>query len=84
MTPGQQYTSTIKLWGTSNLFKKGHRIRVQITSSNFPRFNRNLNSGKAMAEETEQDIRVANQTIYHSGAKASAIVLPIVRAAVTP
>jgi len=84
MTPGQQYTSTIKLWGTSNLFKKGHRIRVQITSSNFPRFNRNLNSGKAMAEETEQDIRVANQTIYHSGAKASAIVLPIVPAAVTP
>ncbi|MFI5312431.1 MAG: CocE/NonD family hydrolase C-terminal non-catalytic domain-containing protein, partial [Gemmatimonadales bacterium] len=71
-------------WGTSNLFRKGHRIRVHITSSNFPRFNRNLNSGKAMAEETEQDIRVANQVVYHNGARASAIVLPIVAGSGTP
>ena len=78
LTPNKETSVTVKLWGTSNLFKKGHRIRVHITSSNFPRYNRNLNSGKAMAEETEQDIRVANQTIYHNGARASAIILPII------
>jgi putative CocE/NonD family hydrolase len=78
MTPGKEYTVSIKLWGTSNQFKRGHRIRVHITSSNFPRYNRNLNSGKAMAEETEADIRVATQTIFHSGTRASAIILPIV------
>jgi putative CocE/NonD family hydrolase len=84
LAPNKEYPVTFKLWGTSNLFKKGHRIRVHITSSNFPRFSRNLNSGKAMAEEAEQDIRVATQTIYHNGARASAIVLPIVPPAVTP
>jgi hypothetical protein len=80
LTPNKETSLTVKLWGTSNLFKKGHRIRVHITSSNFPRYNRNLNSGKAMQEETEQDIRVANQTIYHTSARASAIILPIVGA----
>jgi len=84
LTPNKEYPMTIKLWGTSNLFKKGHRIRIHITSSNFPRFSRNLNSGKAMGEETEQDIRVANQTILHSSGRASVIVLPIVPAATAP
>ena len=78
LVPNKEYALTVKLWGTSNLFKRGHRIRVHITSSNFPRYNRNLNSGKAMAEETEADIRVATQTILHSAGRASAIVLPIV------
>jgi hypothetical protein len=84
LTPGKQTSIDIKLWGTSNVFKKGHRIRVQITSSNFPRFNRNLNSGKAMQDETEADIRVADQTIYHSGPTASAIVLPIIPGMTNP
>jgi uncharacterized protein len=78
LTPNKEYSLNVKLWGTSNLFKKGHRIRIQITSSNFPRFNRNLNSGKAMMDETEADIHVATQTIYHNSMRASAIVLPIV------
>jgi len=80
LTPNKETKATIKLWGTSNVFKKGHRIRVRITSSNFPRFARNLNSGKAAADETETDIRVANTTILHSAGRASAIVLPIVPA----
>jgi len=84
LQPNREYTLTVKLWGTSNVFKRGHRIRVHITSSNFPHYNRNLNSGKAMAEETEADIRVATQTIYHNGARASAIVLPIVPRSPTP
>jgi hypothetical protein len=51
---------------------------VRVTSSNFPRFARNLNSGKAAAEETESDIRVATTTVFHAPARASAIILPVV------
>jgi uncharacterized protein len=78
LTPNQVYEVKIPLWETSNLFKAGHRIRLQIASSNFPRFNRNLNSGKAMAEETAADIRVANQTVYHDQAHVSSLVLPVI------
>jgi uncharacterized protein len=78
LTPNQAYEAKIPLWETSNLFKKGHRIRIHITSSNFPRFNRNLNSGKAMADETEADIKVANQTILHDSKHPSSLVLPMV------
>ena len=78
LTPNQVYEIKIPLWETSNVFKKGHRIRVHITSSNFPRFNRNLNSGKAPADEAEADIRIATQTIYHGGRRASSIVLPVI------
>ena len=85
LTPNKETSLTVKLWGTSNLFKKGHRIRVHITSSNFPRYNRNLNSGKALGEETERDIHIANTTVFHSAGRASAIVLPIVaNPAITP
>jgi len=84
LTPNKAYTANVKLWGTSNLFKKGHRIRVHVTSSNFPRYARNLNSGKPLSEETAADLRVATQTIYHSGARASAIILPIVPGLATP
>jgi putative CocE/NonD family hydrolase len=84
LTPGKEYPVTIKLWGTSNQFKKGHRIRIHITSSNFPRFARNLNSGKAAADETERDILVATQTIFHSAGRLSAVVLPIVPPVPTP
>ncbi len=78
VTPNQETTAKVTLWGTSNVFKQGHRIRVRITSSNFPRFARNLNSGKPAAEETESDIRVANTTVFHAPARASAIILPVV------
>jgi len=84
LTANNEYTATVKLWGTSNLFKKGHRIRLHITSSNFPRYSRNLNSGKPLAEETDADMRVATQTINHSAAHASALILPIVPAVTTP
>jgi len=78
LTPHEVYEVTIPIWETSNVFKKGHRIRLHITSSNFPRFNRNLNSGKAMAEETEQDIRVANQVVLHDAKRPSSLVLPVI------
>ncbi len=74
--PGKVYQYTIDLWATSNVFKAGHRIRVYISSSNFPRFNRNLNTG----EKTMGGIRIerARQTIYHDAEHPSAIVLPII------
>ncbi len=76
--PDRIYEVDIPMWETSNVFKEGHRIRLHITSSNFPRFNRNLNSGKALGEEALADMRVALQTIYHDREHTSAIVLPVI------
>ncbi|HEY4276144.1 MAG TPA: CocE/NonD family hydrolase [Rhizomicrobium sp.] len=75
---GKIYTVKIPLWETSNVFKRGHQIRLHITSSNFPRFARNLNSGKNRADETEADARIANQVVYHSKVHDSSLLLPII------
>ena len=74
--PNKVYKYTIDLWATSNVFKVGHRIRVYISSSNFPRFNRNLNTG----EKTMGGLRMvtAKQTIYHDAQYPSSIILPII------
>src|SRR5829696_1588203 len=61
--PGQVYKYTIDLWATGNVFKAGHRIRLYVSSSNFPRFDRNLNSGEPIAGSSRS--KVAHQTIYH-------------------
>ena len=74
--PGKIYKYTIDLWATSNLFKAGHRIRVYVSSSNFPRFNRNLNTGESTVRSTR--MVKAKQTIYHDAEHPSAIVLPII------
>ena len=76
MDPGTVYPFTIDMQATSNVFKKGHRIRVQVTSSNFPLWDRNLNTGHDPATDTE--MRVANQTVYHDAARPSHIVLPVI------
>jgi putative CocE/NonD family hydrolase len=74
--PGKIYEYRIDLWATSNVFKKGHRIRVDISSSNFPRFDRNLNTGGNLATETN---RVkAEQTVHHSKQYPSCIILPVI------
>jgi putative CocE/NonD family hydrolase len=75
--PGKIYNYTIDLWATSNVFKKGHQIRVEISSSNFPRFDRNLNTGNYFATDTT--IIKAEQTIYHSAEFPSCIILPVIR-----
>lgn len=74
--PGKLYLYTIDLWATSNLFKAGHRIRVEISSSNFPRFDRNPNTGNSFGEDAE--LRVALQKVFHDGDHPSHIVLPII------
>lgn len=76
MVPGQVYKFEISLWSTSNLFKKGHRIRVAISSSNFPRFDRNPNTGAPFGQDG--NIKTATQSIYHSKKYPSHITLPII------
>jgi putative CocE/NonD family hydrolase len=73
---GKIYKYTVDLWATSNVFKAGHRIRAYISSSNFPRFNRNLNTGEKTLGATRMER--ARQTIYHDAEHPSAIVLPII------
>ena len=75
--PGKIYQYTIDLWATSNLFMKGHQIRVEISSSNFPRFDRNLNTGNYFATDTT--ILKAEQIIYHSSEYPSHIILPVIK-----
>ena len=74
--PNKIYKYTIDLWATSNVFKAGHRIRVYIASSNFPRFNRNLNTGEKTFGGTRME--KAKQTIYHDAEHPSALVLPLI------
>jgi putative CocE/NonD family hydrolase len=74
--PGKVYEYTIDLWATSNLFKKGHRIRLAVSSSNFPRFNRNTNTSEPVAGSTR--MVKAIQTIYHDLRHPSALVLPVI------
>ena len=76
LEPNKIYNYELDLWSTSNLFKKGHKIRVEISSSNFPRFDRNLNTGKIVAEEKNPIIAIQN--IYHNKQYPSHIVLPII------
>ena len=74
--PGKAYEYTIDLWATSNVFQRGHRIRVEISSSNFPRFDRNTNTGNVIAGDAE--FRPALQTILHDADHPSHITLPVV------
>jgi putative CocE/NonD family hydrolase len=73
--PGKIYKYTIQIWPTSNLFKKGHQIRLEISSSNFPMYDRNPNTGHRFG--TDRALRVARQTIYHDAKHPSRITLPI-------
>ena len=76
LIPGQAYKFSLDLWSTSNLFRKGHSLRLEISSSNFPRFDRNLNTGRR--PKTAAKSVSANNVIYHDSAHPSAILLPIV------
>ena len=78
LEPGRVYEYDIDLWATSNTFLPGHRLRVELASSNFPRFDRNLNTGEDPATGTR--LQSARQTIYHSAKYPSHIVLPVIPA----
>ena len=76
LEPNKEYEFEVDLVGTANVFLPGHRIRVDIASSNFPQFDRNPNTGEDLGASSK--LRVANQTVFHGGARASHIVLPVV------
>ena len=75
MVPGEVYAITIDLWATANAFLPGHRIRLDVTSSSFPRWERNLNTGQSSATTTEA--RPARQTVLHDAAHLSYVSLPV-------
>jgi putative CocE/NonD family hydrolase len=74
--PGKVYQYSVDMKATSNVFKAGHRIRVEICSSNFPRWDRNLNTGHPIGQDAEMGVAV--QTIYHNRQYPSHILLPII------
>ncbi|MCA1651141.1 MAG: CocE/NonD family hydrolase, partial [Acidobacteria bacterium] len=76
LKPGEIVPVTIVLYPTSNLFKAGHRIRLDISSSNFPRFDVNPNTGEPLGRHRRWVI--AENSVYHDPERTSHIVLPIV------
>ena len=83
MTPGQVYKFTVDLWATSNVFKKGHVLRLEVSSSNFPRFDRNLNTGATRYIKTDDgpdQFVTATNVVLHDAEHPSAVILPIVPA----
>ena len=81
IVPGQVYEYSISLWETSQVFAKGHRLRLEVSSSNFPRYARNQNTGLPLG--TSAEIKTATQTIFHDAARSSYLLLPLIPAAST-
>ena len=76
VTEGKVYEYVIDLAATSNVFKTGHRIRIEISSSNFPRFDRNPNTGHALGQDKQ--LRPATQWILHDAGHPSHVMLPVI------
>jgi putative CocE/NonD family hydrolase len=78
ITPGRIYQFEIDMWATSHLVSAGHRIRLEISSSNFPRFDRNPNTGRDLFADAE--MRPALQTVMHDRSFQSHLTLPVIPA----
>lgn len=81
MNPGQVYKLSIDLWPTSNVFKKGHVLRLEVSSSNFPRFARNPNTGEsafARSKDFGEKFAIATNAVLHDVEHPSAVILPVV------
>ena len=76
LEPNRVYEYEIDVGVTGNVFRRGHRIRIDISSSNFPRFDRNLNTGHELGADAE--MRAANQTVHHSRQYPSHVLLPVI------
>lgn len=81
LRPGQPYKFTIRLYPTSNIFKKGHRIRLDVSSSNYPRFDVNPNTGEPVGRN--RHVQSATNTLHLDGNHASFVTLPVIPAAGT-
>jgi putative CocE/NonD family hydrolase len=75
MIPERVYRFEVDMWATAQVFKAGHLIRVQVASSDFPRYDRNLNTGGPFGEEVRG--QVATNTIFHDSIRASHVLLPV-------
>jgi putative CocE/NonD family hydrolase len=83
INPGQVYKFSIDMWATSNVFKKGHVLRLEVSSSNFPRFDRNLNTGATRyvkSSDSGAAFVSATNVVLHDAEHPSALVLPVVPA----
>ena len=76
MEPGTPYAFTIDMWQTAQVFKAGHRLRVEVSSSNFPRFDRNPNMGGELWRETT--MQPAAQSVFHDRDRPSHVLLPVI------
>jgi putative CocE/NonD family hydrolase len=75
LTPGEVYEFQVDLWSTAQVFKAGHRLRVHVTSSDFPRYDRNLNTGGSFGMESHSAIAV--NTVFYDTVRPSHLTLPI-------
>lgn len=76
LQPGHPVEVSVDLAGTSNVFRAGHRIRLEVSSSNFPRFDRNTNTGALIA--ADHGVEVATNTVFHDTSRPSHITLPVI------
>jgi putative CocE/NonD family hydrolase len=76
MVPGTVYRIRVDLWSTANVFLAGHRLRLEVSSSNFPHFDRNPNTGAS--PEAPGPLVPATNTVLHDPEHPSALVLPVV------
>jgi putative CocE/NonD family hydrolase len=76
LRPGEVNEFPIDLWIISNAFQRGHRIRLDISSSSFPKYDRNPNTGNAFGQDSE--LLIAEQRIFHDLKHPSSVTLPIV------
>lgn len=81
LEPGRVYEARLDLWATANVLAAGHRIRLEVASSNFPRFDRNTNTGGIIAEDGVDDIVQAVNRVYHGRAHPSHLLLPVIERA---
>ena len=77
LEPGEVAEYRIRCYPAANVFRRGHRVRLDVTSSSFPRFSRNLNTGEDVGTGTRME--VARQTVLHTDAYPSQVVLPVIR-----
>jgi uncharacterized protein len=75
IAPGEPYEIEVDLWQTAHVFLRGHRIRLEVSSSAFPKYPRNLNRGEAIATETVWS--VAENSVWHTSAMPSRLILPV-------
>lgn len=79
LEPETVYELRLDLWATANVFLPGHRIRLEVSSSNFPRFDRNSNTGGEIASETADQYQPAINRIFHEAAHPSRLILPVIK-----